>query len=140
MTGSRFFAPSLSFLLALGPLFACTDDSRDGTMISAPDEASADPAVQDSPGAAGGPTAPRLDASQIADLEARADRLIAAGVPGVSVAVLSGDQTVLIARGVADRATGEPMTPDHRFRVASMSKSVVASVVLQLVDEGKIAL
>jgi D-alanyl-D-alanine carboxypeptidase len=140
MTGSRFFAPSLSFLLALGPLFACTDDSRDGTMISAPDEASADPAVQDSPGAAGGPTAPRLDASQIADLEARADRLIAAGVPGVSVALLSGDQTVLIARGVADLATGEPMTPQHRFRVASMSKSVVASVVLQLVDEGKISL
>jgi len=32
------------------------------------------------------------------------------------------------------------MTPDHRFRVASMSKSVVASVVLQLVEEGKIGL
>jgi D-alanyl-D-alanine carboxypeptidase len=116
MIRSRF-APSLSFLFALGSLAACSDD-----------------------GGGGDTAAPALDASQIANLEARADDLIAAGVPGVSVAVISGAQTVLIARGVADRTTGEPMTPDHRFRVASMSKSVVASIVLQLVDEGKIAL
>jgi len=134
MAHSRSLSSSLSLLLALGALSACADDSRDGTEILTSNGSSSDPATE------GGSVAPVLDASQIADLEARADRLIAAGVPGVSVAVLSGDQTVLIARGVADRATGEPMTPQHRFRVASMAKSVVASIVLQLVDEGKIAL
>jgi CubicO group peptidase (beta-lactamase class C family) len=39
-----------------------------------------------------------------------------------------------------DRATGEELTPDHRFRVASRTKSVIASIVLQLVQEGEIAL
>jgi len=133
MACSHSFSSSLPLLLALGLLAACADDSRDGTEIIVSDDNTADTAQ-------GGSAAPWLDASEIADIEARADRLVAAGVPGVSVAVLSGSQTVLISRGVADRTTGEPMTPDHRFRVASMSKSVVASVVLQLVEEGKIGL
>jgi D-alanyl-D-alanine carboxypeptidase len=133
MARSRFVSSFLPLVLALGALSACADDRADDTEIVVSDDASGEPTP-------GGAAAPWLAASEIADLEARADRLIAAGVPGVSVAVLSGDQTVLIARGVADRATGEPMTPDHRFRVASISKSVVASVVLQLVDEGKLAL
>jgi D-alanyl-D-alanine carboxypeptidase len=133
MACSRSFASSLPLWLGLAALSACADDSKDGTQIVS-DASSNDPAAES------GSAAPRLDASEIADLQARADRLIAAGVPGVSVAVLSGDQTVLIARGVADRTTGEPMTPEHHFRVASMSKSVVASIVLQLVEEGKIAL
>jgi D-alanyl-D-alanine carboxypeptidase len=132
MTRSHFFSSSLPLVLALGALSACADDRRDDTELVVSDDAAE--AMQ------GGAAAPWLDASEIADLEARADRLIAAGVPGVSLAVLSGDQTVLIARGLADRATGEPLTPEHRFRVASMSKSVVASLVLQLVDEGKLAL
>jgi D-alanyl-D-alanine carboxypeptidase len=81
-----------------------------------------------------------LDADSVAQLETLADRAVEAGIPGVSVAVVSGDQTVLIARGVADRETGESMSPDHRFRVASITKSVVASIVLQLIHEGRLAL
>jgi D-alanyl-D-alanine carboxypeptidase len=82
----------------------------------------------------------QLGADSIREIEALAERAVEAGIPGVSVAVVSGDQTVLIARGVADRETGEGMSPAHRFRVASIAKSVVASVVLQLVQEGKLAL
>jgi D-alanyl-D-alanine carboxypeptidase len=124
---------SHSLVLAAGLLSACSSDD-DGTTIQALDVAG-DNAV-DVESAVGAP----LDAATIAELEQRADRLVAAGVPGVSVAVIAGGQTVLISRGVADRITGEPMSSDHRFRVASMSKSVVASIVLQLVDEGKIQL
>ena len=35
---------------------------------------------------------------------------------------------------------GEQLTPGHRFRVASVSKVFIATVVLQLVDEGALAL
>jgi len=45
------------------------------------------------------------------------------------------------AYGVADPPTGTtPATPDMRFRIGSISKSLLAPVVLQLVDEGKLAL
>lgn len=104
-------------LLSTGAFTACGGDGSDATSVE-----------------------PAIDAATIAQLEARADRLVAAGVPGVSVAVLDGEQTVLIARGVADRATGASLSPEHHFRVASMAKSVVASVVLQLVDEGRLSL
>jgi D-alanyl-D-alanine carboxypeptidase len=44
------------------------------------------------------------------------------------------------AAGLADLETGERLTPDHRFRVSSVSKIFIAAVVLQLVDEGAVAL
>jgi D-alanyl-D-alanine carboxypeptidase len=116
----RCFAPSSVFfaLLTASALAACGEaDTGDATSVE-----------------------PALDTATIADLGARADRLVAAGVTGVSVAVMAGDQTVLIARGLADRDTREVLSPDHRFRVASMAKSIVASVVLQLVAEGKLGL
>ncbi len=45
-------------------------------------------------------------------------------------------------RGAAGRATAgkTPMRPSHRFRVGSVSKTFVAVVVLQLVEEGKVRL
>ena len=42
--------------------------------------------------------------------------------------------------GIADLSTGTPMTLDHRFRIASVTKLFVATVVLQLVDEGAFSL
>jgi D-alanyl-D-alanine carboxypeptidase len=44
------------------------------------------------------------------------------------------------AAGLANVETGEQLTPAHRFRVASVSKVFIATVVLQLVDEGALAL
>jgi D-alanyl-D-alanine carboxypeptidase len=108
----------ISILISAVSLNACSDDDRDQTTLAPP----------------------ALDAASIADLEARADRLVAAGVPGVSVAVIAGEQTILIARGVADRATNASLSTDHRFRAASMTKSLVASVILQLVEEGELSL
>jgi D-alanyl-D-alanine carboxypeptidase len=116
-SSSYRFSSLALILLSTGAFTACGSDGSDETSVE-----------------------PTLDAAAIADLGVRADRLVAAGVPGVSVAVIAGDQTVLIARGVADRATNARLSPDHRFRVASMAKSVVASIVLQLVDEGRLSL
>jgi D-alanyl-D-alanine carboxypeptidase len=108
---------SIVLLLSSAALGACSGDGQEDTPLAHP-----------------------LDAAAIADIEAKAEGLVAAGVQGVSVAVISGDQTVLIARGVANRETSEPMTPAHRFRVASIAKSIVASLILQLVEEGELAL
>ncbi|HMJ15409.1 MAG TPA: serine hydrolase domain-containing protein [Polyangiaceae bacterium] len=81
-----------------------------------------------------------ISQESIAEVEALADAAIAAGIPGVSIAVLNGKQTVRIARGVADKETSEAMSPEHRLRMASIAKSLVASVILQLVDEEKLSL
>jgi D-alanyl-D-alanine carboxypeptidase len=62
--------------------------------------------------------------------------VVRAGVPGV-VAVASSWEK---AAGVADLSTGAPMTLDHRFRISSATKLFVVAVVLQLVDEGALAL
>jgi D-alanyl-D-alanine carboxypeptidase len=85
-------------------------------------------------------TGKELDQQSIADIEALADDAVAAGIPGVSVAIIRGEQNIAFARGVADQATGELVSTAHRFRMASMAKSLVAAVVLQLVDEGKLKL
>lgn len=81
-----------------------------------------------------------LDATTIAEIEALADKAVAAGVPGVSVAIVRDDQRVTITRGVVDREAGGEISPQHRFRMASMAKSFVASMILQLVGEQRIAL
>ena len=52
----------------------------------------------------------------------------------------SGDFRWEGAAGLADVDTGKALTPAHRFRVQSVMKLFVATVVLQLVGEGVLAL
>lgn len=62
------------------------------------------------------------------------------GLPG-AVAVASGPGfSREEAAGLANVETGEPLTAEHRFRVASVTKLFIATAVLQLVDEGAFAL
>ena len=68
------------------------------------------------------------------------DGLIAAGVPGAVVFVRDGPQSILLARGVTDVATRAPIGTSARFRVASITKSFVAAVVLELVGEHRLSL
>ena len=62
--------------------------------------------------------------------------VVAAGLPGLAV---FGSRRGG-GRRARDLETGEPLTPQHRFRIGSVSKTFVAAVVLQLVDEGALAL
>jgi D-alanyl-D-alanine carboxypeptidase len=63
------------------------------------------------------------------------------GIPGLSVAVLWDDGRSWVgASGRADIAAGRAMTTDTAFAFASVSKTLTAAVVLQLVDEGKVDL
>jgi D-alanyl-D-alanine carboxypeptidase len=62
-------------------------------------------------------------------------------VPGVQVAIRSEDELVLSAAvGMADAATGSPLTPRHLFRIASHSTTFTATAVLQLVEAGRMRL
>jgi CubicO group peptidase (beta-lactamase class C family) len=64
-----------------------------------------------------------------------------AELPGCVLAVAERGQLRLErAFGVADLATGEALTPRHRFRVASHSKSFTAAGILKLREQGKLRL
>ncbi|MFH0761127.1 MAG: serine hydrolase domain-containing protein [Bacteroidota bacterium] len=61
-------------------------------------------------------------------------------VPGVIVGVWTPDGNWIVARGVSNLVTGEPMDVDNHFRIGSVTKTFTGTVVLKLVDEGKISL
>jgi methyl acetate hydrolase len=62
-------------------------------------------------------------------------------VPGV-VALVTDRKGVLYenAFGVADVATGRPLKMDALFRIASMTKPITTTALMQLVEQGKIGL
>jgi CubicO group peptidase (beta-lactamase class C family) len=62
-------------------------------------------------------------------------------VPGVVVAVIErGEPAWTGAFGMADPATGRPMTPDALFRVESLSKPVAAWGAMRLAEAGRLDL
>jgi D-alanyl-D-alanine carboxypeptidase len=76
----------------------------------------------------------------VKSLDDHLDALVRTGIPGV-VAVASGPGLSWEkAAGGADVATGASLTPVHRFRIGSVTKTFVAAVVLQLVGEGALEL
>lgn len=75
-----------------------------------------------------------------ARLGAAADAVVASGVPGVSVYTRRGARVTVLTRGDAVVSTKRPLTPADRFRVGSVTKSFVATVVMQLVREGRLSL
>ena len=63
------------------------------------------------------------------------------GIPGLQLAVgRRGEVFVDLAWGKADVETGEDLTSDHLFRVASHSKTFTGVIVMQLVERGELRL
>jgi D-alanyl-D-alanine carboxypeptidase len=75
-----------------------------------------------------------------AALQERLDAVHAAGMPGTFAEVRDGRRTWTPAAGVADVATGAPVTDGMRHRIGSITKTFVATTVLQLAGEHRIAL
>ena len=62
-------------------------------------------------------------------------------VPGLSVAIaINGKPAYVEAFGVADREAGEALTPQHRFRIASISKPITSTGIFTLFEAGKLQL
>ena len=83
---------------------------------------------------------PRTEQDRRSSLQRQMDALVAAGVPGVVVLVHGKNGTLRLASGHSNLARKTPMRVTDRFRVGSITKSFVATVVLQLVGEGKLSL
>src|SRR6188474_3006830 len=84
--------------------------------------------AQNSPGSAA------LDASLRGAVERK-------DVPGVVALVTDRDRVLYQgAFGVADVATGRPLTTDALFRIASMTKPITSVALMQLVEQGRIGL
>jgi CubicO group peptidase (beta-lactamase class C family) len=88
------------------------------------------------------PEASRLHAASLADFE----RQLAAmreplHIPGMSAAIAERGE-IIWSRGfgLADRERAIPATPNSIYHLASVTKPYAATVVLQLVDEGKLDL
>ncbi|MFE0187914.1 serine hydrolase domain-containing protein [Streptomyces sp. NPDC058989] len=75
-----------------------------------------------------------------AELNAAMENVHRAGMPGLFAEVCDGDQVWRGAAGVADVATGRPVTADMRHRVGSITKTFTAAAVLQQVESGQIGL
>jgi D-alanyl-D-alanine carboxypeptidase len=64
-----------------------------------------------------------------------------AGIPGASVTILWPDgRSWTGVSGLADVVARRSVTPDTEFSAASMSKTFLAALILQLVEEGRLAL
>ncbi|MFD8950882.1 serine hydrolase domain-containing protein [Streptomyces xanthophaeus] len=102
-----------------------------GTVAAAP--------APDGTRAPAGRTSPpaRLDP---AELRSALDGVHRAGVPGVYAEVRDGGRTWRGASGVADLATGRPVTPGMRQRVGSVTKTFTAAAVMQQAERGRIQL
>lgn len=62
------------------------------------------------------------------------------GIPGLALALVDGDQVILIkGYGQAD-PSGRPVTPQTPFILASISKPLTATAILQLVEAGRVEL
>lgn len=67
-------------------------------------------------------------------------RMIQDKVPGLSVAFKRGDFTWAKGFGYSDLENKVPAKPESAYRLASITKSITATAVLKLVEEGKIDL
>jgi D-alanyl-D-alanine carboxypeptidase len=105
------------------------------------------PAPTDAPAAS---VVPAASATPAPDLGAVPDKRLQrvvdeyrakTGIPGISVAVLWNDGRSWVgATGMRDVARRLPVAVGTAFPFASVSKTLTAAVVLQLVDEGKVDL
>ncbi|GGU07835.1 serine hydrolase domain-containing protein [Nocardioides albus] len=78
-----------------------------------------------------------LDTERIDDfVESYLDRH---GLPGAEIAVVH-DGELVHERGFGETSDGQQVTPSTKMRIASVSKSITAFAVLQLVDQGEVEL
>ena len=92
-------------------------------------------------GAAGGAASAAPSKGEVESLKSRAQGLVEAGYPAALAAVTdSKGESAGVAVGKGSLETGQAPPIDGEVRVGSASKTFVAVVVMQLVQEGKVGL
>lgn len=119
--------------------FAVTASVGACTAPQAVDPAS--PSGSTSP-AGSSPVAGALPDALQSELQATVEETMAEyGVPGAAAGVwIPGQGSWTTAAGLADIASGTPTTTDMSWPLRSITKSYAVTLVLQLVDEGKVTL
>ena len=69
-----------------------------------------------------------------------AQRVMAAGPPGYVARINDGRRVFTMDEGVADKATGRPISVRDQFEAGSNTKTFMAVLALQLVDRGRLEL
>ncbi len=90
--------------------------------------------------------APRFEAADFAGMDMPRALLkvvegtVEGGAPGALVLFQRGQLAAIEATGVANKADGAPMPPDHPLRVGSISKLYTAAVIHGLIAEDRLSL
>ena len=86
------------------------------------------------------PSKSSFTTAQVKEIHGLVDRIMAKEqVPGIIAGIWEGEKKPLIvAKGMADRDRGTPIQATDRYRIASVTKTFTAAVVLQLIDQGRI--
>ncbi|MGW7456927.1 serine hydrolase domain-containing protein [Streptomyces sp. NPDC054797] len=113
--------------VAAGPTYGATPPTPSATASPSPD---------------GDTDFPQLTPAVAAKLDAAVRRVMReAQVPGVSVGLWApGKGSYVKSFGVADEATGAPMTSDLHVRIGSETKTFTVTALLRLVDQGRLSL
>jgi CubicO group peptidase (beta-lactamase class C family) len=62
------------------------------------------------------------------------------GVPGAALGVWADGQETVAAHGVLNAATGVKTTPDSLFQIGSITKVWTTTMIMQLIEEGRLSL
>ncbi len=73
-------------------------------------------------------------------LRARLVELCGTTVPGAAVALTDGTDVIEVVHGVTSLRTQVPVTPQTLFQIGSITKVYTATIVMALVDQGKVDL
>src|SRR6185295_19973105 len=86
-------------------------------------------------------TAPVSDAAILRQSRALLAETATGSGPGVAVLVARGNKTIFrSARGMANIELGVPLSANHVFRIASITKMFVAALVIKLSENGELSL
>jgi D-alanyl-D-alanine carboxypeptidase len=74
------------------------------------------------------------------EVEAALEEAVAAGAPGIALEIHGPEGEEFLGAGEADLDPARPIDPEDTYRIASVTKSFTAAIVMQLVGEGDLAL
>jgi len=88
-----------------------------------------------------GTTGPQNATALIPQFDAYAEQTFnRSGVPGMAVAIVQNDSVIYMrCFGVTNTTTKEPVTPDTRFQLASISKSFTSATIASMVGDGELS-